>query len=390
MARVSTKRICEVPNMKSASLFTVFVCVAVAAFCGYAEPKITVKQAFQESKQTAWSIRGEKQEFKVSVSPAGQAIGMIPRVGGAIGTGVDFVVNDRYRVLIHEALGKYDLSGFVNSCLEKRLKEVAPGPLREVSPLGNTAGFSNDRDAEKARLQTLKESGVNLLLDLKVQYGIYDAGFDMKFDIEGKLLDLPKRKRLWMGSVPVVAEPYLADVKFENFILKRIPYIHAPKFAADKDEMKRLTDNDAALLKKEFEKAVEGGISAVLCDMGLIDEAAGHYFLGRKAFQKKHYAKAQDEFVRAVNLDHGLLDARNDLSVTYARLGAPDKAAEFATQILADAPDYAPAMFNLAWWNAFEKRNAAEARRYYTQALEKGVPPSKKLDKELKKLEAGK
>ena len=376
--------------MKSISLVTVLACMAAFAFCGYAEPKRDIKQVFQDSKQTAWSIRGEKQEFKVSVSQAGQKLLTLSSIAGALGASVDYVVNDRYRILIHDALGNYDLSGFVRSCLEKRLKTIAPQGLREVRPLAGTAGFNNDRDAEKARLQTLRESGVELLLDLKVKYGIYGSDFAMKFDIEGKLLDMPKRKRLWMRSIPVMAEPFLADVKFDTFISKSIPFVRAPKFVADKDAMKRLTDNDAALLKKEFEKAVEGGISAVMCDMGLVDEPLGHYFLGRKAFQKKDYAKAQEHFVRALNLDGGLLDARSDLSVTYARLGAPDKAMEFAAKILADAPDYAPPMFNLAWWNAFEKRNGAEAKRYYDQALAKGIPPSKKLEKELKKLEAGK
>jgi len=380
----------EVLNMKVTGFFTLLLCATTFALGGYAESKIDIKQALRDSKQTAWSIRGEKQEFKVSVSPAGKVIGMIPEVGGALATGVDFVVNDHYRVQIREALGSYDLSGFVRSCLEKRLNEFSPQGLREVRPPGNTTGFNNDRDAELARLQTLRASGVNLLLDLQVKYGIYDEGFDIKVDIEGKLVDIQKKKRLWMGHIPTVGEAFLADVKFENFILKQIPYIHVPKFVAQEDELKRITDNNGAILKKEFEKAVEGGISAVLTDMGLADEAAGHYFLGRRAFQNKRYGRAQEQLVRAVELDHSLIDARNDLSVTYARLGAPDSAIEYAGKILKDAPDYGPALYNLAWWNAFEKKNGAEAKRYYDQAVAKGLPPSKKLEKQISKLAEGK
>jgi tetratricopeptide (TPR) repeat protein len=154
--------------------------------------------------------------------------------------------------------------------------------------------------------------------------------------------------------------------------------------------MKRLTANDAALLKANFEKAVEGGISAVFCDMGLADESLGGYLLGRKAFQKRRYAKAQEHFVRALNLDPGLRDAASDLSVTYARLGATDKAMELAEKILSKAPDYAPATFNLAWWNAFDKKNAAEAGHYYDKALAEGILPSKKLERRIHKLEAKK
>ncbi len=376
--------------MKPLPLVTALACAIAFAFCAHAASGNDIKQAFQSAKQPAWSIKGERDEFKISVSPAGRTLSMIPRVGDALGASVDFLVNEHYRTMIRDAIGDYDLSGFVRSYLEKRLGAIAPQGVRQVMPLVGTAGFSNERDAEKARIDTLKDSGVDLLLDLKVKYGIYGSDFAMRFNIDGKLVDLPKRRRLWRGSIPAMAEPFLADVKFEHFILKRIAYIHAPKMAADADAMKRLTDNDAALLKKEFEKAVEGGVSAALCDMGLADEALGHYFLGRKAFQKKNYTKAQEHFVRAVNLDHSLYDAANDLSVTYARMDAPDEAMKFAAKILADAPDYAPAMFNLAWWNAFEKNNAADARRYYDQAIGKGIWPSKKLEKKLKKLEAGK
>ncbi len=362
-----------------------FVVFLMACGCACAAEK-NAKQAFQNAKQPAWSVKGERQEFKVSVSPAGQVIGMIPRVGGALGTSVDYIVNEHYRTQIRDALGSYDLPGFVRGYLEERLKSVSPHGLRQVLPLISTAGFSNDSDAVKARLDRLRESGVDLLLDLKVQYGIYDSDFRMKFDIEGKLVDIQKKKRYWMGRVSSVGEPYLADVKFENAILKKIPYIHAPKLAADEKALERLMANDAALLKKNFEDAARGGISAALCEMGLADEALGHYFLGRKLFQKKKYDKAQEHLVRAVELDGSLIDARNDLSVTYARLGAPDKAMEYASKILADAPDYAPALFNLAWWNAFESKNAGEAKKFYDEAISKGVRPSKKLEKAIEKL----
>jgi tetratricopeptide (TPR) repeat protein len=299
-------------------------------------------------------------------------------------------VNEHYREMIRKALGDYDLAGFVRSYLQKRLKAIAPQGLRQVNPLVSTAGYSNERDAEKARLQALRESGVDLLLDLSAKYGIYGTGFTVRFDIEGKLLDLANRRRLWMDGIPVVAEPFLADVKFEHFLLKHIAYVHTPRFAANEDAVKRLTDNDAALLKADFEKAVEGGISAVLCDMGLINEPIGEYCLGRKAFQKKRYSEAQKLFVRALNSDPSLPDAANDLSVTYARLGAPDEAIGMAKKILAKTPDYAPAAFNLAWWNAFDKKNADEARRYYDKARAEGLLPSKKLEKRIRKLEAKK
>jgi tetratricopeptide (TPR) repeat protein len=376
--------------MAQSRIAIVFLCALACTFSAHAGPKKDVKQAFQDAKQPAWSIKGERQDLKVSVSPAGRTLSVTPYVGEALGISVDYLVNEHYREAIRQALGDYDLAGFVRSCLEKRLKAFAPQGLREVNPLVSTAGYSNERDAEKARLQGLRDSGVDLLLDLKVTYGIYGTRFAVRFDIEGKLLDLANRRRLWMDGIPGVAEPFMADIKFEHSLLKYVAYVHTPRFAANEDAMKRLTGNDAALLKADFEKAVEGGISAVLCDMGLVDEPMGEYFLGRKAFQKKRYADAQEHFVRALNLDPGLHDAASDLSVTYARFGATDEAIGMAGKILAKTPDYAPAAFNLAWWNAFDRKNAAEARRYYDKALAEGVLPSKKLERALRKLETKK
>ena len=376
--------------MTQSRITIAFLCALAYAFTAHADPKKDVKQAFQGAKQPAWSVKGERQEFKVSVSPAGRTLSVTPYVGEALGVSVDYLVNEHYREAIRQALGDYDLAGFVRSCLEKRLKAFAPQGLRQVNPLVSTAGYSNERDAEKARLQALRESGADLLLDLNVTYGIYGPRFAVRFDINGKLLDLANRHRLWMDGIPGVAEPFMADIKFEHSLLKYIAYLHPPRFAANEDAMKRLTDNDAALLKANFEKAVEGGVSAVLCDMGLVDEPLGEYFLGRKAFQKRRYAKAQDHFVRALNSDPSLPDAANDLSVTYARLGATDEAIGMAGKILAKTPGYAPAAFNLAWWNAFDKKNAPEAKRYYDKALAEGVLPSKKLERRLRKIGATK
>jgi len=348
--------------MAQSRIIIAVLCALACAFTAHPGPKKDIKQSFQDAKQPAWSIKGERQDLKVSVSPAGRTLSVTPYVGEALAVSVDYLVNEHYREAIRQALGDYDLAGFVRSCLEKRLKAFAPQGLREVNPLVSTAGYSNERDAEKARLQGLRDSGVDLLFDLNIKYGIYGTRFAVRFDIDGKLLDLANRQRLWMESIPAVAEPLLADVKFEHFLLKYIAYVHTPRFAANEDAMKRLTDNDAALLKADFEKAVEGGISAVLCDMGLVDEPSGEYYLGRKAFQKKRYSKAQEHLVRALNLDPGLPDAANDLSVTYAHLGATEKAMELAGKILSKAPDYAPAAFNLAWWNAFDKKNATTTK----------------------------
>ncbi len=370
--------------MRSARLLV--AAVAMACVCSAQAAKApSVKEALEKAQQPVWSVRGTNDELKVSVSPAGRWIKLLPYGGGTLGTTVDIVVNDKYRAAIKEALGDYNLAKVVSERLAERLKEVGPSALTQIPPLGSTAGFHSDKDAENARVAALIKKGVDLLIDLRMDYGVYTENFDLRLSVEGKVLQLPKKRRLWRDTIPITVEPYLANVKFKNMLMEQVPFSHPPRLAVKKDAVAKLTEDDAAWFRARFEKAVDAGVSAVLCDLGLASDALGEYYLGRKAFQKKDYADAQKRFENALQLDPGMVDALNDWSVALARCKRSDKAIEVAKGILDQHSDYGPAAFNLAYWYALEMRDAAQAEKYYRQAISLGMPENGKIEKAIAK-----
>jgi len=363
----------------------IMLAVLMSACVAAAGTAPSVKDALQQAQKPVWSIKGTTEEFKVSVSPAGRTLRWLPRVGTAIGKTVDLMVNDKYRAAIRDALGKYDLAQIVSSRLQESLAASTPRGLLQVAPLGSTAGYPSERDAEVARLAALESKGVDLLMDLEVRYGIYGANFDLRFLMEGKVLQLPRRRRLWRGRILVTPGAFPANVRLRNIVLEQTPFGQELRLSVNKEAAATLTQNEAALLRKRFEQAVNGGVAALLCDMGLAEDGLGEYYLGRQAFQKKRFEAARKHFDRAMALDKDSQDIANDLAVTYAHQKQYDKAIELAKQILDRTPDYGPAAFNLAWWHTFEKHNLDEAARYYARALKSGIPPNKKLDRALKR-----
>ena len=359
------------------------VVAALLSVAGCATTRQTVTEALEEADTTAWAVKGAGDELTVSVSEAGRSIKMIPRVGKVAAISVDAVVNDKYRVAIRKALEDYDPKEVFVSKLRERLEEVAPDRLVQVGSLTSTVGYHSAQDAQAARLERLGKQGVGLLIDTDVDYGVYGAGFEMRVTLAARVVSVPEGRRIWRGEVPVVLGPFLADMKSKNIVERRISGLTDPQLSVDKDAMVELTGDDAALLKQQFEECVAAAISALLCDMGLADEPLGHYYLGRRAFQDQDYEEATGHFRRAQTLGAASMDVRNDLAVTHARLGRVDEALDSASQILNEDPEYAPALFNLAWWHAFDKEDLDTARRYYDQALAAGMAPSKKLEKAL-------
>jgi tetratricopeptide (TPR) repeat protein len=171
-------------------------------------------------------------------------------------------------------------------------------------------------------------------------------------------------------------------------VLEQTPFGQEIRLSVNKEAAATLTRNEAALLRKRFEHAVNGGVAALLCDMGLAEDGLGEYYLGRQAFQKKRFKAARTHLERAMELNKDSQDIANDLAVTYAHQKQYDKAIELARQILDRTPDYGPAAFNLAWWHAFVKHDPAEAKRCYTRARELQIPANNKLERALKKVPA--
>jgi len=82
-------------------------------------------------------------------------------------------------------------------------------------------------------------------------------------------------------------------------------------------------------------------------------------------------------------LDLSYIAAKNGLAVAMAHAKKTDEAIALANEIVQAEAEYAPAHYNLAWWYALDKNDAAAARPHYAKALELGLAGHKKLDKAL-------
>lgn len=371
--------------MKKQRVLWVGLMMLACVFSAHAAKAPSVKEALEKAGKPAWTFKGTNDTLKVSVSPAGRLLKLIPRGGGVLGRAVDIAMNDKYRAAIKEALGDYDLADAVMKRIEERLKEIAPETLTHLPPMRSTAGISNDREAEAARFEALDKMGIDLLMDLQMDYGVYTENFELQFVVKGKVLQLPKKKRLWRESIPVTIEPYLANVKFKNMLLDQVPFSRPPRLRVNQEAAAKITDDDAAWFRAQFEKAADAAVSAVLCSLGLTHDARGEYYMGRKAFQEKDFKEAQERLESALKQDPEMTGAINDLSVTLAHRKEYDKAIALAQQILDKNPEYGPAAFNLAWWYALDKRQPAEAQKAYDRARALGMPENKKIEKAIKK-----
>lgn len=362
--------------------FTICCSIAAAALlCGCATIPAGRPASLGESAAPAWSLRHESDELIVSVSPAGQSLRMAGSAGLVIGTSVDAVVNARYRRKLAELLDNYDTAGAIDEALAERLKAALGDAPARVAPLTSTAGFNTKRDADAARFSGVARAGSDTLLDLSATHGLYGPQGALIIKMDGRLVLVPEGKRLWSESIIVDTEPIFANDKLGDPTNRLTPYIGMPRLAVDSDALGKWEEPGA--LRRAFETAVDAAVSALVCELGLAEEAVGEYHLGKLALNRKDFDRAATRFERALKLDPAFYDARNGLAVVAARHKRIDDAVALARSLTETAPDYGPAWFNLAWWLIVEKDDVAAGRSCYERALELGMPGADRIERRI-------
>jgi len=173
----------------------------------------------------------------------------------------------------------------------------------------------------------------------------------------------------------------LANSKLGNPTKRGGYTIANPDFTVNEEEVKRWTADGGTLLKERFEKAAGDAVSALLCALGLEDNAPGRFALGELAMNRKKFGEAAQHFKRAIELAPDDLNIRNAYSVDLAHNHQLDDAIVIAKAITELDPTYGPAWFNLAYWYAVEKKDGGAASAYYQKALALGMPKEKKIEK---------
>ncbi|MBX7256351.1 MAG: tetratricopeptide repeat protein [Candidatus Hydrogenedentes bacterium] len=370
-------------HSKTLAAFTAFL--LAVSFAGCATTKTPPITSLKEAKAPVWSAKAVPGEMIVSVSPAGKSLRIVGSAGIVLGAGADAVVNAQYRKPIHDALEGYDTTAVFKESIAKRLAEALPQGISETAPLGSTAGVSSKTDAEKLRYESLMKKGSDAALDFVLTYGIYGPEGILAARIGGKAIVLETGKRLWMDTLVVTTEPVLANAKLGDPTNRLGMNVTDPDFTVDSEKVSRWTADGGAELKKRFETAVNGASAALLCDLGLSQDAVGEYYLGKLRLNQKKFKQAGEHFRKAVELDPSYVDARNAHAVTLALHGQLDDAIASARGIVDATPDYGPAWFNLAYWYAVKKKDAASAGPCYEKAKALGMASDRRIEKSLKK-----
>lgn len=364
----------------SARFILCVVTSAIVAGCATG-PKPGQAASLKDAVAPVWSLSATQNEMAVSVSPARRTMQLAGSSGVLIGASVAAVANDRYRRAIRDVLQGYDAGAVFEERLAARLKQTVSQDLAQVGPLSSTAGFQSKRDAEKARYESLAKRGADVLLDLNMTYGLFGPGGTLVTKLDGRLLGLPGGRGLWNDVIVVHTEPILADQKLSDPTKQFAPDFTSLRLTAEDDAITQWTRDGGQRLRKCFEESVDAVVSALLCDLGLAQEAVGEYYLGKLAMNRKAFDEADAHFRKALELDPNMIEARNGRAVNLAHNRQTDDAIKLAEETTTSAPDYAPAWYNLAWWYAIDKKTPEAAAAYYDKALALGMPANTKLEK---------
>lgn len=339
----------------------------------------------EEAVAPVWSLSASQDEMTVAVSPARRTMQLVGSSGALIGASVAAVANDRYRREIREVLVGYDAGAVFEERLEARLTAALGEKLTQTGPMTSTAGYDSKSDAAAVRYASLGKHGADMLLELEMTYGLFGPGGTLVTKLDGQLVSTPRGKELWENVVVVNSEPILAGQKLADPTKQLAPDFSSLRLSAEDDAITQWTKDGGERLKRGFEAAVDAVVSALLCDLGLAEEAAGEYQLGKLALNRKKFEEAHAHFQKALSLDPAMTDAANGQAVALASNKQLDEAIQCAERCAAAAPDYAPAWYNLAWWYAIEKKDAAKARPCYEKALALGLAANEKIEKVLAK-----
>ena len=364
-----------------------FSAIALAALSltgpAWAKDKIAPADAIKASKDMVWSLRANQQEMIVAVSPARQTLQILGSTGAILGTGISAIANEKYRLQVEEALKGYDAGKVFEERLTQRLQSVVSGNLQQVNGLESASGYPDLRAAQKARFESLGKDNRDLLLDLRMTYGLFGFEGTLIAKLEGDLHEIPSGHRVWDDVLVVSSEPILASDRLTDPTKMLSANFSSPRLSVEEGAISQWTGDGGKELRARFEEAVDGVVSAMLTDLGLVNETNGAYFLGQVAMNRKKYDLANTWFDKSLAVDPANLDAKNGKSVNLAHADEVEKAIAIAKEIVSTNPDYAPAQFNLAWWYATKLKDGAQARPYYEKAQALGMSKEKKIDKVL-------
>ena len=367
-------------------LSNVLVCVLVLLYlagCATTTSSLNADTA-GKARRPACSIAIQQPDIIVAVSPVRQTFQIGGTIPTLLGAGISAVQDSHYRERILQTLGGYDCSKVFDTRLREALGPHVGGKMERGEPFNTAAGFANERAAQDARLEGLGRSGIDLVFDFDLSYGIYGPEGLLATRLDGKVMEVASGKVLWRNTVTTYSLELYADLRWRDPMKRMTPNLMSPRLSKAEDAINQWTADGGDYLKQCFEQSVNSTVAAALTDMGLEDSPEGHYVLGVQAFLDGDYETAEAHLARANALAPNAPETLNALALTKARDGRLDEAVQIATPVAAAQQDYLPVQYNLAWWLAVDQKNPDAARPYYDRAIALGATPGRRLEKAMR------
>jgi tetratricopeptide (TPR) repeat protein len=260
---------------------------------------------------------------------------------------------------------------------------MLPGAPEQVATLSSTARYHSRREALAARYEALGESGYDLLLENELQYGVFGPRAMVVAEVSARLLELPNGRERFDDTVRATSGPVLASHPLGDVTQRLFPNLSDPRLTTDSAYTDAWTNARRGTLRLAFEEVIAGSVSALLCELGLVDEAPGHYFLGLEAMNRKDFDGARAHLQRAAALGGETAKVLNARAVNAGHAGRVEDAIALADRATAADPDFGPAWYNLAWWYATEANEPARAADAYERARALGMPEAGPVEKAL-------
>ncbi len=365
--------------------FCLFSCIV------YAERNDEViRDVILSAKQVAISIDTVPDEFVIAVSPVRQTLQIIHTSARLVGALVSEAQNENYRKDLQAVVGELDGHLQFREAILNTLKGKLSAEIVEVPPLGSTAKYMTDREAQQDRMKQLHNKGFDVLIDLKITCGIYGPEGEMFFRWDGKLYDLAKEKTLWRGeSVVTPSADFKVNQTFNTYFNPFKSNMFSPRLKTTEDALTRWTNNNGENFKKAQEYGIQLSISHLLGALQL-DKSENYYFAcGISKLLTKKWKQAVPHFEKAWNLNKDNPTPGNAYMVALFKAKKIDDAIKVGEEVIQspNGKSYPTTYYNLAYIFATKKKDLDKAREYYQKTVELSGKADEKLEKEINKLQ---
>lgn len=356
----------------------------------FTEETNILKNCLQSANKVAISIDASPDEFVIAVSPVRQTLQIIHSSARLAGALISEVQNENYRKDLQSVVGELNGTQLFRDAILNSLKERLSKEVVEVPPLGSTAKYNTDREAQQDRVQQLKNKGVDVLLDLKITAGIYGPEGEMFFRTNGKLYDVKKQKTLWRDEFVITPSvDFKVNQSFNTYFNPFKSNMFSPRLTMAKNALTRWTDNNGDNFKKAEELGIYLSIAQLYGGLQLEDTKDFYFACGISKLYAQKAKKAVPFFEKAWNMSKQEPQIGNALVVALYKAKRIDEAIKQGEAVIqtSGGQKYSVVYYNLAYILADKKKNAEKAKEYYQKYIELSGAPDPKLEKKIEQLQ---